>query len=161
VKATDERGIQDLIYDLPDQDIYTRFFHSLKSFSHKVAMPLAAIDYNDKMAIAAVTGKEEPESREQIVAVGRYIRDPHNNFAEVAFTTHRDWQNRGIGTFLLQYLIRIAKEKNIKGFTADVLARNAPMMNVFSNAGHPLRTHLEYGVNEIEMPFDRDEKDNG
>lgn len=153
VKSTDERAIQEMIYDLPDQDIYTRFFQNLKSFSHKIAMPLAAIDYNDKMAIAAVTGKEEPESREQIVAVGRYIRDPHTNFAEVAFTTHQDWQNRGIGTFLLQYLVRIAKEKNIKGFTADVLARNTPMMKVFSKVGHPLKTHLEYGVYEIEIPF--------
>jgi acyl-CoA hydrolase/GNAT superfamily N-acetyltransferase len=153
VKPTDERAIQEMIYALPEQDIYTRFFQNLKSFSHKIAMPLAAIDYNDRMAIAAVTGKEEPESREQIVAVGRYIRDPDTNFAEVAFTTHHEWQDRGIGTFLLQYLVRIAKEKNIKGFTADVLARNTPMMKVFSKVGHPLKTHLEYGVYELNIPF--------
>ena len=157
VKATDERAIQDKIYALPEQDIYTRFFHSLKSFSHKVAMPMAAIDYNDKMSIAAVTGKEEPESREQIVAIGQYIRDPQTNFAEVAFTTGKDWQNRGIGTFLLQYLIRIAKEKNIKGFTADVLARNTPMMKVFSKTGYPIKTHLESGVYELEITFDEEE----
>lgn len=153
VKATDERAIQDLIYELPEQDVFTRFFHSLKAFPHKVAMPFAAIDYNDKMAIAAVIGKEEPESREEIVAVGRYIRDPNSSFAEVAFTTHKDWQNRGIGTFLLQYLIRIGKEKNIKGFTADVLLQNKPMMQVFSKTGYPLRTHLEEGVYELEIPF--------
>ncbi|HPC48208.1 MAG TPA: GNAT family N-acetyltransferase, partial [Deltaproteobacteria bacterium] len=136
-----------------EQDIQTRFFHALKSFPHKVAMPMAAIDYNDRMAIAAVTGKEEPESREQIVAVGRYIRDPSTNLAEVAFTIHQDWQNRGIGTFLLRYLVRIAKEKNIRGFTADVLARNTPMMKVFSKTGHPMKTHLESGVYEIEILF--------
>ncbi len=161
VKATDERAIQDQMYALPEQDIYTRFFHSLKSFSHKVAMPMAAIDYNDKMSIVAVRGKEEPESREQIVAVGQYIRDPHSNFAEVAFTTHQDWQNRGIGTFLLQYLVRIAKEKNIKGFTADVLARNTPMMKVFSKTGYPMKTNLEFGVYELEILFSEEEKNMG
>jgi acyl-CoA hydrolase/GNAT superfamily N-acetyltransferase len=160
VKATDERAIQDELYALPEQDVYTRFFQALKSFHHKVAMPMAAIDYNDKMAIAAVTGKEEPESREQIVAVGLYIRDPHSNLAEVAFTTHQDWQNRGIGTFLLQYLVRIAKEKNIKGFTADVLARNTPMLKVFSKVGYPLKTQLEYGVYQLEIPFIGEEKEN-
>lgn len=153
VKATDERAIQDLIYDLPEQDVFTRFFHSLKSFPHKVAMPLAAIDYNDKMAIAAVIGKEEPESREKIIGIGRYFNDPNTSFAEVAFTTHQDWQNRGIGTFFLQYLVRIAKEKNIKGFTADVLAQNTPMMKVFSKTGHPLKTHLDTGVYELEIDF--------
>jgi acyl-CoA hydrolase/RimJ/RimL family protein N-acetyltransferase len=158
VKATDERAIQEALYALPEKDIYTRFFHLLKSFSHKVAMPMVAIDYNDEMAIAAVTGKEEPESREQIVAVGRYFRDAHTNFAEVAFITHQDWHNRGIGTFLLQYLVRIAKEKNIKGFTADVLPQNVPMMKVFSRAGHPLNTHLRAGVYELEIPFTGEEE---
>lgn len=156
VKPTDERAIQDLIYALPQQDIYTRFFQNLKSFTHKVAMPLAAIDYNDRMAIVAVVGKEEPESKEKIVAVGRYVRDPNTDLAEVAFTTSRDWQNRGIGTFLLQYLIRIAQEKGIKGFTADVLAQNTPMMKVFAKSGYPMKTNLEYGVYELEIPFNND-----
>lgn len=158
VKVTDERAIQDLIYGLPPQDIYTRFFHSLKSFSHKVAMPLAAIDYNDKMAIAAVIGKEEPEGREEIVAIGRYVNDPNTRHAEVAFTTHQDWQARGIGTFLLRYLIRIAKEKYIEGFTADVLSSNKAMMHVFSKSGYPMTTHLDTGVYELKIDFTNDEK---
>jgi GNAT superfamily N-acetyltransferase len=160
VKATDERAIQDLIYELPEQAVYTRFFQNLKSFSHKVAMPLAAIDYNDKMAIAAVIGKEEPEGRERIVAIGRYINNPNTRYAEVAFTTHQDWQDRGIGTFLLQYLIRIAREKNIAGFTADVLSGNKPMMHVFSKSGHPMTTHLDNGVYELKINFVKEDNEN-
>jgi len=105
------------------------------------------------MAIAAVIGKEEPEGREKIVGIGRYINNPNTGFAEVAFTTHQDWQNRGMGTFLLRYLIRIAREKNIRGFTADVLSRNKPMMQVFSKTGYPLKTHLDAGVYELEIDF--------
>jgi acyl-CoA hydrolase/GNAT superfamily N-acetyltransferase len=153
VKPTDERGIQDLVYALPQQDIYTRFFQNLKSFSHRVAMPMAAIDYSDRMAIVGMVGREEPESKERIVAVGRYVRDPNTDLAEVAFTTDHDWQDRGIGTFLLRYLIRIAKEKGIKGFTADVLSQNTPMMKVFAKSGCPMKTNLEYGVYELEIPF--------
>jgi RimJ/RimL family protein N-acetyltransferase len=110
------------------------------------------------MAIIAVTGKEEPESREQIVAVGRYLRDPYTNFAEVAFTTNRDWQKRGIGTFLLKYLVRIALEKNIKGFMADVLERNIAMMKVFHKVGYPLQTSLEQGVYELKIHFGEKKK---
>ena len=153
VKATDERAIQDLVYELPEQDVFTRFFNNLKSFPHKVVMPLAAIDYNDKIAIAAVIGKEEPESREKIIAIGRYKNNQDTGFAEVAFTTHRDWQNRGIGTFLLRYLIRIALEKSIRGFTADVLAQNKAMMQVFSKSGYLLKTHMGSGVYELEIDF--------
>ena len=154
LKPTDERGIQELFYSLPEQDVHTRFFTHLNALPHKVAQPLAVIDYMDKMAIAGTIGEEGPEGREQIIAVGRYFRDPNTNMAEVAFTTHHDWQNRGIGTFLLRYLINIAIEHNIKGFTADVLAENERMMRVFHKAGYPLRSRLEYGVYELELHFD-------
>jgi len=92
------------------------------------------------------------------VAVGQFIRDPISNFAEVAFTTHKDWRNRGIAEFLLQYLIEIAREKNIKGFTADVLVTNFPMMKVFSRAGYPMETRLEYETYQIEIPFGEEKK---
>jgi acyl-CoA hydrolase len=155
VKSTDERGIQDLFYSLPEQDVYTRFFQNLKALPHKLAQPLVALDYTDRMAIVGVMGKEETESREQIIAVGRYIRDVNTNLAEVAFTIHNDWQHRGIGTFLLKYLVQIAQEHNIAGFTADVLRENTPMMKVFAKSGHPMKTTLEYGVYEIEILFQK------
>ena len=153
-KPTDERMIQDLIYSLPKQDIYTRFFTNLMAFPHTVAMPFAAIDYDDKMAIIAVIGREDPEGKERVVGVGRYYRNPTTNYAEVAFTTHNEWQNRGLGTFLLRFLIRIAREKNIKGFTADVLASNPHMIQVFTHAGYPVTSHLEQGVHELKIPFE-------
>ncbi len=158
VKATDERAIQDLVYELPEQDVFTRFFNNLKSFPHKVVMPLAAIDYNNRIAIAAVIGKEEPESREKIIGVGRYTNNPDTGFAEVAFTTHRNWQNRGIGTFLLRYLISIAREKSIRGFTADVMAQNKTMLQVFSKSGYLLKTQMEKGVYELEIDFSDEEQ---
>ena len=58
-----------------------------------------------------------------------------------------------MGTFLLRYLIRIALQKNIRGFTADVLSQNKPMMQVFSKTGYPLKTHMESGVYELEIDF--------
>ena len=155
VKPTDERGIQDLIYSLPEQDVYTRFFQNLQAFPHKLAMRMAAIDYSDNMAIAGVLGREAPESKEEIIAVGRYLRDPITNTAEVAFTVRHDYQNCGIGTFLLNNLVRIALAKDIRGFTADVLASNTPMMKVFSTTGFPLNAHLDSGIYELEIPFEK------
>jgi hypothetical protein len=33
------------------------------------------------------------------------------------------------------------------------------MMKVFSKTGHPVKTHLEYGVYELEIPFSGEEKE--
>ena len=123
----------------------------------KLAMPMAAIVRTIRWQLPR-SGQRRAGEQGKIVAVGRYVRDPNTDFAEVAFTTDHQWQNRGIGTFLLQYLIRIAKEKNIKGFTADVLSQNIPMMKVFSKSGYPVKTNLEYGVYELEIPFGQERR---
>ena len=46
-----------------------------------------------------------------------------------------DWQNRGIGTFLMKHLITIAKRNGIAGFTAEVLRDNKAMQAVFNHSG--------------------------
>lgn len=111
-----------------------------------------------KWPLPRLSAMEEPEGQEKIVAIGRYINDLNTNYAEVAFTTHQEWQNRGIGTFLLSYLIQIAKEKKIAGFTADVLLRNKPMMQVFSKCGYPMTVHLEAGIYELKIDFTAEQK---
>jgi len=48
----------------------------------------------------------------------------------------------------------VLPKRRISGdFTADVLARNTPMMKVFAKTGYPLKTHLESGVYELEISF--------
>ena len=52
-------------------------------------------------------------------------------FADVAFMVDEEFHGRGIASFLLKHMIEIAKEKGIKGFNADVLDSNSPMIAVF------------------------------
>ena len=64
-----------------------------------------------------------------------------------------DWQRQGIGTFLLKYLITIAKRNGIAGFTAEVLRENKAMQAVLGKSGCQIRTHLEDRVCSFELKF--------
>jgi hypothetical protein len=58
--------------------------------------------------------------------------------------------------FLFHYLIKTAKERGIKGFTADVLASNKAMLKVFEKSSYPVKAVVESGVYELTIPFDHE-----
>ena len=106
---------------------YRRFGLPLKQLSEKQFQELVAIDYRNSMAIA---GFVREGSREKMIAVGRYYADSTGDSAEAAFTVRDDCQRQGIGTFLVDYLTWIAKERGLKGFHAEVAEANLRMRRI-------------------------------
>jgi acyl-CoA hydrolase/GNAT superfamily N-acetyltransferase len=151
IKPTDERGVQEFFYSLPDQDIYYRFLSAMKVFPHRDTQAMCNIDYEHEMAIVAVTGEI---GKETIVGLGRYILDQKTNMAEVDFAVRDTHQRKGIGGFLLKVLCEIGKSKGITGFTAYVLASNRSMLSVFYKVGYQVHSHFEDGIYEISFRFD-------
>jgi GNAT superfamily N-acetyltransferase len=64
-----------------------------------------------------------------------------------------DWQNKGIGSFILKHLTNIAKRNGIAGFTAEVMRDNKPMQAVVNRSGLKVRSKLTDGVYHFEMDF--------
>ena len=88
--------------------------------------------------------------REVIIAVGRYHLDPATNYADCAFVVRDDWQDKGVGGYLVNRLIEVARNSGIKGFTADILTENTRMMHVFHLcAPTPVQSTIEDGTYHI------------
>jgi len=151
IKPTDDDLWLEFIYSLSEDTLYHRFFRPVKRWSRRDAQHFAVIDYRDRMALVAVLRQEE---REQLIAVARYEREPATNLAECAFAVQDQWQGRGLGTFLLQYLIRIAMMNGIEGFTALVMADNRRMLGLFQKTGYLIRSKYEESAWEITFRFD-------
>ena len=50
-------------------------------------------------------------------------------------------------------LIRLAKERGLKGFTAEVLQTNKAMMKAFEKGHLPITARLKDGLYRIKIPF--------
>ncbi|MDH5704112.1 MAG: GNAT family N-acetyltransferase, partial [Aigarchaeota archaeon] len=150
VKPTDETAMKDLFYSFSDDTIYHRFFGILKSMPHSRLQYFVNVDYEDRMGIVATAG--EPES-EQIVALATYDLEKSTNMAEVAIVIHDHWQNLGLGTHLVEYLARVARERGISGFTAEVLADNPRAMKILHKIGYPVESKMINGTYQVTVKF--------
>jgi GNAT superfamily N-acetyltransferase len=155
IKPTDERALQELFYSLPQADLYRRFHCSLSGFSHRYAQPMVNIDFEREVAIVGVAGGRESE---RIVALARYIVDERFNLAEVDFTVHTEWQGKGIGRYLMSYLIEIAQKKGVAGLTAYVMADNLAMLELMRGTGFPTESKPENGSYLITLSFEQPEQ---
>ena len=88
--------------------------------------------------------------------VRSYVKDDQSAYGEVAFIVDENYQGRGIATYLYKMLIRLAKERGLKGFTAEVLQANKEMMKVFENGDLPIDARLENGLYKLTFPFNAD-----
>ena len=151
IHPTDISRMKDLFYDLSQQTVYYRFMKEMSHIPYKQIQDFVYVDHRNEVAIVGTL----PEAYgEDIIAIGRYYLDPKTNRAEVAFIVRDQWQNRRIGTFLLKYLINIARRHGISGFTAEVLRENKAMQAVFHKAPCSVRSQLSEGVYSFELIFD-------
>jgi GNAT superfamily N-acetyltransferase len=109
------------------------------------------VDCNHVISIVALVG---PPEDERIIAEARFVKDKKRPYGDIAFIVDEDYQGLGIATYLYQMLIRVAKERGLKGFTADVLASNKSMMKVFEKGGLPVKATISEGVYELTIPFE-------
>jgi len=150
IKPSDERLLREFFYSHSAETVYQRYHAPMKSLTPQQIQQLCTLDYDRQMAIVGFTKTGETE---KMAAVARYSLDRSTGLAEVAFTIHDDLQCRGIGTWLLQRLIDIARPRGIKGFVGYVLSSNVRMLNLFHRCGFPVQSILESGIYTVTIKF--------
>jgi acyl-CoA hydrolase/RimJ/RimL family protein N-acetyltransferase len=154
IKPTDEPALSEMLYSLSEQSVKTRYMTRTAAFPHRHIQQLTNVDYKKDFAIVGVVPSA---SGEEIVAIAQYFLDPKTQAAEVAFVVQDEWQQKGMGTFLLDYITKIAKQRGVKRFYAKVLPSNKPMLAIFHNSGYKVNTEFDGEVYNITYDLAKDE----
>jgi GNAT superfamily N-acetyltransferase/nucleotide-binding universal stress UspA family protein len=133
---------------LSDRSRYLRFQTPLNELSDEQLSYLTAVDHHDHEALVALPSDSEDDA----IGVARFVR-VSENVAECAIVVADDWQNRGLGSALLERLVQRAHEEGVERFTALVLAENTDALRLLERLGDTVRhsdgSQLEL---EIELP---------
>ena len=154
IRPSDEEQMRRLFYRFSDKAVYYRYFTAIKTMPHAKMQSYVNVDYRVAMSIVGLVG--EP-GQGRIIAEARYVKAGKQPYADVAFVVDGEYEGLGIASYQLAMLVKLAKERGIMGFTADVLASNKGMMRVFEKSGLSVKACLEEGAYELTMPFNPEE----
>jgi RimJ/RimL family protein N-acetyltransferase len=151
IKPSDEEEMRRLFYRFSDEAVYYRYFSPIKTMPHTRMQEYVNVDYRRTMSVVGVLGQAGDGP---IIAEARYVQEEDGAFADIAFVVDEEYQGRGIASFLLSLLTRVAKQGGFQGFTAIVLASNKSMLKVFEKAPLAIEARVASGVYELKMPFE-------
>jgi len=133
VRPEDEPALRRAFAKLSPQAVRMRFFAPLRELSHALGARLTQLDYDREMALVlADPGTAGPAD---IYGVVRISADPDNERAEFAVIVRDDMTGKGIGRLLMRRIIDYAAGRGIGEIFGDVLAENAPMLDMCRRLG--------------------------
>ncbi|MDB9823240.1 GNAT family N-acetyltransferase [Deltaproteobacteria bacterium] len=150
IHPTDAARMRDLFFKLSEAALYYRFGWNIKQLPRKQIQDFIYIDHRNEVGLVGTI----PEAGdEEIIAFGGYHLDKKTNLAEVALVVQDEWQNRGIASFMIKYLARIARKDGIRGFTSEVHTANKTMQTLMHKLDGKMEGFLDGSVYGMRMDF--------
>ncbi len=133
-------------HHLSPRSVYLRFFTYHPTLSPSEVQRFTCVDYVNRLALVA-------EVDDALIAIGRFDREPGDTEAEVAFVVADEYQHHGVGSLLLDELVRAAWARGVQTFRAETLAENHAMLDVFRHAGFAISSSIEWGTVTFRFPI--------
>ena len=148
-KPDDITEVREGLKKISDSSFYLRFMTSLCKLPDAQLKELKKIDQDHHLAICAFDISQDPMVG---IGIARYVRcEGEPEVAEAAVTVIDEFQNRGLGTQLLQALAELADENGIQNLRAHVLSNNTAILRIAERAGARIQ-HYEGAVLQIDLP---------
>ncbi len=100
------------------------------------------INSNEVLAIVAVIGEKGDQQIIGDASLKFNLQKALKHKAELGITVHDDYQNMGIGTALLNHLIKIARMKKLRKVWLQVSIHNDRAINMYKKAGFEIEGRL-------------------
>jgi acetyltransferase len=137
IRAEDAAALVRYFDRLTAEDVRLRFFAPLRSLSTRQVERFTQVDGDRETAFVLEASED---GRAEILSIGRLAKaseDPGAR-AEFAVSVRSDLKGRGIGRFMLTYLIEQARQRGFNEIFGDMLEENEAMLALSRELGFTL-----------------------
>jgi acetyltransferase len=132
IAPSDAAREQAFVRGLSPQSSYLRFHSTIKDLSKKGIEKFTNPDSRNAVALIVL---RSGQTSEEEIGVARYVIDPDGMNCEFAIVVADMWQKRGIGTRLMNALIKHLQAGGVKRISGTVLKRNSAMRKFIKQLG--------------------------
>jgi acetyltransferase len=133
IRPEDEAQHRAFLESLDPEDLRMRIFYSRRSIERSELARLTQIDYEREMAFVAV--ERTHGQAEQTLGVVRAVIDPDNGDAEFGIIVRSELKGTGLGSCLMQKLIRYLRSRGTRRLVGTVLVSNTRMLQLAERLG--------------------------
>jgi len=130
IECTDHSKFKEFFKALSPVSVHFRFLEIIKELPNEDVARYCDLDFNQEMAIVAL-----PISGEKIISVARLIMSLKDRRGEFALVIADAWQGFGLGTELLAYLIKIARDYQLEELYCVLSSNNDRMIKLAEKFG--------------------------
>ncbi|MGO3857873.1 MAG: bifunctional acetate--CoA ligase family protein/GNAT family N-acetyltransferase [Neisseriaceae bacterium] len=141
-RPEDAEALQAFVRNLSDESRYNRFMSSIKQLSQNVLVRFTQLDYDREMALVML---RDTENGPEMLGIVRYVTDPDFEVCEFGMSVADEWQNKGIGTLLMNLLFNAAKDQGLSVMRGEILTANTGMQKLTRNLGFSVSKDPEDG----------------
>ena len=147
ITPDDEPRLMALCRRLSPRTVYERFF-SFRRLLPEEAHALTNVDDRRRMAVVAeVDDGQEPE----LIGVARYGPSNEGTTADIGLVVADGWQGLGLGSLLLEEILRAGEQRGIHEFSAEVLTDNRRALRLLARHTTITRRTVGNGVTSVVL----------
>lgn len=151
IRPEDEPQHARFLQGVDAEDLRLRFFHAVRLATHSQLARFTQIDYDREMAFIASV--DDGSATAETWGVVRAIADPDNARAEFAILVRSDLKGRGLGSLLMQKIIRYCAARGTGLLTGTVLSGNHRMLALARELGFAVTRDEDPGLMQLSLPL--------
>jgi len=140
IRPEDAPAHLEFVRNLDKDDLRLRFFGVVQNFEFSDMPKFTQIDYDREMAFIAST---EVRGTPKTLGVVRTSTKPDNSEAEFAIIVATDMKGQGLGSLLMEKIIRYTKARGTTWLTAETLPENKGMVGLAKKFGFEINVIYE------------------
>jgi acetyltransferase len=152
MKPEDESLVAEFLNNCSEDTVYFRYFQHIKKWTHEMLIRFTQNDYDRELGLMAIG---QPPSPEVMLGVSRLVMAADRSTAEFAVIVADPWQGKGLGEKLIERVIEMARDNEVKMLWGEVLAANLPMLGLVKKLGFTIKA-AEEGIRHAEMSLVKD-----